>query len=185
MKTLQECDFVTAANLLNVDVASIRAVDEVESKGEGFNSDGTPKILFERHKFSKYSGGKFDRSHPHISNKIPGGYGKYSEQHDRLSEASKLNRNAALMSASWGRYQIMGFNYEAAGFKDLQSFINAMFESETAQLMAFVNFIKSQNLQKHLQNRNWAKFAEGYNGSNYKINNYDVKLANAYKKYSK
>ena len=31
MKTLQECDFVTAANLLGCEVAAIKAVAEVES----------------------------------------------------------------------------------------------------------------------------------------------------------
>jgi len=35
-----------------------------------------------------------------------------------------------------------------------------------------------------LQNKDWAKFAQGYNGSGYKANRYDEKILNAYKKFS-
>jgi hypothetical protein len=34
-----------------------------------------------------------------------------------------------------------------------------------------------------LKNKNWAAFARGYNGKDYKINKYDQKLAAAYKKH--
>lgn len=36
-----------------------------------------------------------------------------------------------------------------------------------------------------LQRKDWAGFARGYNGPGYAKNRYDIKLANAYKKYSK
>lgn len=183
MNKLQECDFITAAKLLNCEVAAIKAVHEVEVRGKAFQPDGKPTILFERHKFSKYTNGKFDKTHPHISNKKSGGYGPTSAQHGRLAEAAKLDRTAALMSASWGAFQIMGFNYLSAGFKDLQSFINAMYAGEVEQLLSFVNFIKSEKLEKYIQTRNWAAFAERYNGIDYKKNKYDTKLAEAYKKY--
>ena len=185
MKTLQESDFVTAANLLGCEVASVKAVKEVESRGNGFQADGQPVILFERHKFHTFTKGKYDKSHPNISNSKPGGYGASSTQHARLQEAVKLDRDSALMSASWGLFQVMGFNWKDLGYKDLQQFITAMYSSETEQLMAFVRFVKANGLADELKRKDWAGFARGYNGSNYKINNYDVKLANAYKKFSK
>lgn len=184
MNKLQECDFVTAAKLLDCEVAAIKAVHEVEVRGKAFQADGQPTILFERHKFHKYTQGKFSTKYPDISNPKAGGYGSSSSQHARLQRAVALDRNAALMSASWGAFQIMGFNYEAAGFKNLQSFITAMYAGEVEQLLAFVAFVKSQGLQKYIKSKNWAKFAEGYNGSNYRINKYDEKLAAAYKKFS-
>lgn len=89
-----------------------------------------------------------------------------------------------MKSASWGKFQIMGFNYKAAGFEDVGAFVDAMKVSEDAQLQAFVNVVKSFGLADKLRRRDWAGFARGYNGENYKINRYDEKLATAYRKYS-
>lgn len=46
-------DYQNAATKLGVDVASVRAVASVESKGNGLFSDGRPVILYERHIFYK------------------------------------------------------------------------------------------------------------------------------------
>ena len=55
------------------------------------------------------SGVRFDESHSHISTpswvrNYKGGAGEY----ERLAEAIALNREAALKSASWGMFQILG-----------------------------------------------------------------------------
>lgn len=185
MKNLKNKDFKEAAELLGVDIATIKAIAEVESAGGGFLSNGQPKILFEGHWFHKLTGGKYtNRENANIS------YPKwittyYNEnQHQRLAKAVRLDREAALKSASWGKFQIMGFNFEKAGFPNLQSFINAMYRSEGAQLLAFVNFVKNEGLDKYLKKQDWAGFARRYNGSGYAKNKYDLKLANAYKKHS-
>lgn len=184
MKKLQECDFVTAANLLKVEIAAIKAVAEVEAVGEGFLPDGQPKILFERHKFHQHTKGKYSAANPDISNKNSGGYIGGAAEHKRLAKAAKLDRNAALMSASWGRFQIMGENWDDLGYKSLQEFINAMYASETEHLMAFVKFVKVNGLVDELQRKDWKGFAERYNGPAYARNSYDKKMAAAYKKYS-
>jgi hypothetical protein len=181
--TLTEEDYIAAADKLGVEVAIIKAVAEVESKGKGFLDTGEPVILFERHKFHTFTGGLFDKSHPNISNKKPGGYGKVSDQHKRLQEAASLDRDAALRSASWGKFQIMGFNWAALGYESVQDFVNAMYISEAEHLDAFLRFITVNNLLQYLKDKNWAKFARGYNGKDYKINDYDGKLARAYKKF--
>lgn len=181
---LTEQDFIDAAKLLGCNVAEIKTVSDVESRDAGFQPNGEPTILFERHVFSKRTGRKFDTTHPSISNKKPGGYGKTSEQHGRLQLASTLDKNAALMSASWGKFQIMGFNFTLAGFNTLQSFINAMYKGEREQLLAFVNYVKAVQLDDELRNHQWAEFARRYNGPDYKKNDYDTKLAAAYKKHS-
>ena len=51
-----------------------------------------------------------------------------------------------------------------------------MFNSQRKQLDAFVNFVKSKGLEEYLRTLNWAAFAQGYNGSQYAQNNYDIKL---------
>lgn len=177
-------DFIDAAAILSCSVAAIKAVAEVESSGDGFMETGEPKILFERHIFSARTRGIYDKTHPGVSNKVPGGYGKYSVQHKRLQEAVALDRNAALMSASWGKFQIMGFNYALAGFNSLQEFITAMYRSEREHLIAFIQYIKHNSLADELREMRWADFARRYNGATYWKNKYDNKLAAAYKKHA-
>lgn len=182
--TLTGKDFAEVAKNLGCGIAAIRAVAEVESAGNGFLENDDPKILFERHIFSRRTGGLFNNSHPGISNPKPGGYGSVASQHKRLQEAALLNRAAALMSASWGKFQIMGFNYTLAGFNTLQDFINAMYRSEKDQLMAFANYIRNVSLDDELREHRWADFARKYNGPEYKKNNYDRKLEQAFARFS-
>ncbi|MBO0749449.1 MAG: DUF3380 domain-containing protein [Porphyrobacter sp.] len=174
-----------AAKKLGCEVAAVRAVIDVESGG-GFLPDGRPKILFERHYFSRLTKGRFDASHPDISNGAWGGYGAGgAHQYDRLAEAIKCDRDAALRSASWGMFQIMGDNYRAAGFADVESYVKAMVSGEPAQLDAFVSFVKKTGLDDELARRDWAGFARGYNGPAYRDNRYDEKLAAAYTFHSR
>lgn len=190
--TLTEADFARAANALAIPVAAIKAVCQVEAPNGGFLPDGQVTILFERHKFSQRTGGRFDRTNPRVSDPVEGGYGPVGQhQHDKLAEAVALDREAALSSTSWGKFQIMGFNYAAAGFATLQDFITAMHESEGRQLNAFVTFIQQDRggrlwavLKSAVQTGNWAGFASMYNGSGFARNQYDVKLAKAFKALS-
>ncbi|EKE77437.1 N-acetylmuramidase domain-containing protein [Gallaecimonas xiamenensis] len=179
---LTEADFAEAAKALGVEVAAVKAVAQVESQGDAFLASGKPKILFEAHKFSRFTQHRYDGSHPSISSRhwsralYKGG----EKEYDRLKDAMALDREAALKSASWGRFQIMGFNYQLAGFNSVEEMVKAMFASEAKQLAAFLAFIESAGLGKYLKTKDWAKFAEGYNGSGYKANHYDTKLKDAY-----
>ena len=180
------------AKALSISVPALRAVIEVECKGSGFNSDSTPVILFERHVFRKQLianskaaiAGLAVRERPDLCNMTPGGYGLYSAQHGRLNvAASKYDRTSALESASWGIGQVMGYHWRQLGYASLQAFINAMYRDEASQLDAMCRYIKVNNLVKALQNKDWKAFARGYNGPVYAKNQYDVKLAAAYKKW--
>lgn len=177
---LTEADFTRAATAIGCSVAAIKAVCAVEAPRGGFLPDGQPTILFERHKFSQRTGGKFDKQAPDISNPKRGGYLGGATEHGRLQKAAALDRTAALESASWGKFQIMGFNWKACGFTSVQAFINAMYESEGAQLDAFIGFVKSEGLADELREHRWADFARRYNGADYAVNRYDTKLAAAY-----
>lgn len=182
---LTEADFDRSAKNLGVPVTAVKAVLEVEAPRGGFQADGQVSILFERHKFSKHTRGRFDKKHPDISNPIPGGYGPYSVQHAKLARAVALDREAALKSASWGKPQILGSNWAEAGAESLQDFINKMSESEGAQLDLFVAFIKAnKDRWDALKSLNWSEFARLYNGKNYRQFKYDTKLATAFKKLS-
>lgn len=186
MKELTEQGFADAANELGCEVAAIKAVCEVEAPKGGFLSDGRITILFERHKFHKLSHGEFSKEHPDISNPVAGGYGAAgAHQWDRYEKAAALNEEAAKLSCSWGKFQIMGFNFASAGFESVDDFVDAMGVSEDEQLKAFVRIVKGFGLANALIKHNWAAFAKGYNGANYAINKYDVKLKAAYERHKK
>src|SRR6187549_1093180 len=188
---ITEKAFNDSATLLGVEPAVIKAVAEVESSGDGFLPTGHPKILFEPHVF--WAELKKRGKNPNfIISTTPGvtdilyekwttgKYGKTSAQPERLKRAIAINKDAALSSASWGKFQIMGYNYAASGFATLDAFIAAMHIDEDQHLFAFINFVKSKNLVDELQRKDWVGFAKIYNGSGYKANKYDEKLAAAY-----
>ena len=177
---LTQADYTAAAERLGCDVAAIHAVADVEAPMGGFIDDVRPTILFERHIFSKITNGVYDEQHPSISNKKPGGYVGGTGEHNRLRAAAYLNRRAALMSCSWGKFQIMGFNYAQCGFEGIQEFVNAMYQSEQAQLRAFTAFLMRAGMLAPLRERDWSTFALLYNGPNYRKNRYDEKLREAY-----
>ena len=106
-------------------------------------------------------------------------------EHNRLMRATTLNRAAALMATSWGRFQILGENFATAGFATLQDFINAMYANEGAQLDAVVNYLKNDRRTHRTTGRtmleairvgDWESFARLYNGPAYRENGYADKL---------
>ncbi|WKV20460.1 peptidoglycan hydrolase [Pseudomonas phage 16Q] len=176
--------FVDAASKLGCEVAAIKAIASVETKGSAWISPGVPQILYERHimaRLLKAKGISLVGLPSDLVNTVPGGYGKFSEQHGKLGRAVKIDRECALQSCSWGMFQLMGFNYKACGYSTVQAFVNAMYKSEDEQLNAFVGFIKSNTqLNQALRSKDWPTVARLYNGADYKINQYDSKLAAAY-----
>lgn len=182
------------AKRLGVEVAALRAILEKESSGSGFNADGTPKILYERHimyqRLTEHFGlstaeywttGRSDLVYS--KGYGAGGYGKYSEQPKKLEAAAKIDRTSALESCSWGIAQIMGYHWKLCGFDSVQGFVNAMYKSEDSQFEVFVKFLEGSDIVPYLKKLDWANVALRYNGKNYKQNNYDVDLKRYYLKF--
>lgn len=183
-------DIKKSAELIGVDPCAVKAVVEVESGGRGFLPDGRIKILFEGHVFWKelikrgVDPARLAVKHPNIvyskwdRAQYKGGVAEW----DRLNAAALINHDAALCSASYGLFQIMGFNYRSAGFATVQAFVDAQKMSESKQLEAFCAFMRSEGLVAHLKGLNWAAFARRYNGAGYAANQYDIKLQRAYER---
>lgn len=182
------------AKRLGVEVAALRAILEKESKGSGFNADGTPKILYERHimyqRLTEHFGlstakywatGRADLVYS--KGYGAGGYGKYSEQPKKLEAAAKIDRTSALESCSWGIAQVIGYHWKLCGFSSVQQFVNAMYKSEDSQFEVFVKFLEGSGIVPYLKKLDWANVALRYNGKNYKQNNYDVDLKRYYLKF--
>lgn len=155
----------------------------VESRNSGFDSQGRPVILFERHVFYKYTKGKYADSHPDLCNRTPGGYGSSASQWGRYERAANLDRWAANMATSWGLGQVMGFNHATAGYLTVDQMVVAMGESEGKQLDAAIEFIIHNGLAKYLKKWDAAGFAAHYNGAGYRKNDYDGKLNAARAKF--
>lgn len=190
---LTDDDLITASNTLGCELAVIKAVDRVESNGNGFNLDGTLKILYERHimlrRLKDYgldTLATLASTHmPELVNSKPGGYSSnQKKEYDKLNEAAGLNKVAAYDSVSMGRYQIMGFHAQHLGFKDSLDMFAIFNTHERKQLETFVNFIKQDNvLHRAMISKDWVTFARIYNGPNYAKHGYDLKLHEAYLKY--
>ncbi|KIH84214.1 N-acetylmuramidase domain-containing protein [Pseudomonas batumici] len=198
---LKNADLVAAAQRLDLPLASVYAVNEVESKGKGFLDNGKPVILFERHIMYrqlitprhdgddpaelKRQADQLAITNPAIVNPKPGGYVGGTAEYQRLSAARLIDDTAALESASWGAFQIMGFHWQRLGYASVQDFVATMSAGESQQLDAFVRFIESDLvLYKALKARKWAEFAKLYNGPDYARNLYDVKLQRAYERHA-
>ena len=190
-KKLDQQDYVDAAKELDVPVAAIKAGVSVESRGNGFYTDGRPVILFERHIFRRLLNKRgvptdlLELKHSDLVSKKAGGYQGGVAEHDRLERAARIHRESALESCSWGLPQVMGYHWQALGYPSLQAFVNAMYRDEGSQLNAMVRFIKiNPAMHKALKELDWPGFAKRYNGPEYARNAYDHKLADAYARFS-
>jgi N-acetylmuramidase-like protein/putative peptidoglycan binding protein len=175
---------MTEAKSLGCESAAIYAVYDVESAGGGFLPDNRPKILFEAHVFDTLTKGKWRSTHPNISTASwdPKSYGAAgAHQYDRLVEALALNSEAALESASWGGFQILGTNFRACGFNSVFDYVAATCQSEGAQLAAFSAFCQSKQIIVNLIHHDWTRFALHYNGFG-QVGYYADKLSQAYTK---
>lgn len=181
---------------LGCEPAALKAVEEVESGGRGgFLPSGRAQILFEGHQFykrlkesqSEAFAKQIAERFPNIcypkwdKSKYKGGEGEW----ERLIIARSVDPIIADMCASWGRFQIMGFNFALCGCSSVVEMVKIMSESATEQFRLFANFLKSSGCLSSLQKKQWATFAKKYNGAGYAQNRYDTKLAAAYSKFVK
>jgi len=187
--TLQIEEVIGLAQENDIEPAALRAVIAVEAAGSGFDKQGRPKILFEPHIFHRLLSGDERQTAIDAGIAYPKWgmqpYPKGSDaQYARLEAASEINQSVALKSASWGMGQIMGSNHNLAGYGDVETFVFACMDSEAKHVAMMISFIKNAKLLGAIQNLDWAAFARGYNGPAYAKNQYDVKLAAAYERFS-
>ena len=196
MERLTDARIAEIARENGIHPAALLAVKLVESGTKsGFLSSGRPQILFEGHVFYKYlkanvkslDMNKLCAQYPNIvypkwnKSKYLGGEKEWT----RLEQARQINVKYANYAASWGMFQVMGFNYKTCGCKSIDEFVEKMCTSQEQQLLLTLNFLKNSNLIVPLQKRQWATFAKGYNGPGFAQNKYHIKLQAAYNNYLK
>ena len=169
----------------------VRAVAKVESAGGGFQDDGRPKILFERHKLWR----RLRRVIPstsvlghYLARPDPGGYSLDADRDGRndswekLEEACRTDPVAAFESVSWGKFQIMGWHWKNLGYPSVFAFAWSMVVSEAGHYRALAAFIRANNLAPAFRRisgnaEHNIPFARGYNGAAFRKNDYHFKLA--------
>lgn len=181
-------DRVEAANRIGhgATVKHILALEAVESGGASFDNSGRPIILPEPHIFYRLTGGRYGQTSFSSKAWNRALYPKsYDGRWQMLADMAERDELAALQSASWGMFQVMGFNFAAAGFASPQAFAAAMAEDEDNHLEAMVNFIISEGLADELADcsandpASCRPFVSRYNGPGYRANKYDEKFAAA------
>lgn len=211
---ITKADIESAAKDLKCEPGLIYAIARQESAHSSFIKIGNrtvPTILYERHQFSRRSNHTYDKIYPDISGSPfkrarKNNKGEWREiktgevvslddiygpsgvaQYKRLAKAYQLDQNAALMACSWGKFQIMGFNYKAANFKNVKDFVKAMSEGDAEHMKAFLKFAKTnKTLLSGLQNKDFEKIAEGHNGEKWRYINpeYASNIKKFYSEYS-
>lgn len=157
----------------------VRAVATVESGRSAFK-DGRPKLLFERHKFHRFTHGQFPMAA--WNNPNGGGYGE--DSWDKLAHAACQDVGAAFSSASWGRFQVLGQHWQGLGYESPLEMAYSTVESEAAHYEMLARYIERFNLKDAIRalsadpNRN-RSFASQYNGPKYEVFRYHEKLAEA------
>jgi len=179
---------------INVESAALLAVAEIESAGKAYarvKGRNEPLIRFEGHYFDRRLSAterKAARAAGLASPKA-GAIANPSKQEDRwklLDRATDINAAAALESVSWGVGQVMGAHWKLLGFASVTELVNLARRDVAGQVEIMARFIEvNPNLAAALRKKDWAKFARGYNGSGYKANRYDTKMAAAYTRLAK
>jgi hypothetical protein len=157
--------------------AQVRAFAVVESDEKPFTPSGAPLPRLEVHHWKKHrvadpTSMAFDKA------KNPRDLDMRWEQFERMRA---VNENAAILSHSFGLFQICGFNYRLCLCADPVTFLNEMMTVE-GQFKMFKRFMLSSPALLSAVRRNLPEqVGFHYNGPQYKKNKYDEKWSAASK----
>lgn len=183
-KTLTDEDFQLVAKELGVEVAAIKAVVKIEAgpKLEGFWAPGVPVANYVQSLFNKYNSktkGPKDKDA-----KVPSGLSGYAlKEWTALTNARKINVDAANLGTYWGMFQIGGFNYKLCGCQSVAEMVEKVCQSELSQLEMFAVFIRNAGMLDALKKKDWKTFARKYNGPSYAKRGYHTRMAKEYANY--
>lgn len=167
-------EYSDLAKEFGISISKVKAIDSVESNGEGFDpKTGKIKIQFEPHYFkriSKLISGLWSLNKVDVQ----------SKEWLAFNDAYAKNPVAAMESTSIGRMQVMGEHWKRLGFKSVHEMWDFAKKSEANQLWLGLKFIATDIvLFKAVQIWDTKAVAYRYNGKNYWIKGYDKKLATA------
>jgi hypothetical protein len=183
---IDDLDIPRIGREIGVGEDEVHALMEVEARGSGFDSLGRLTMLFEPHKMYQNTIGPIRQRAVSAGVAYPNwGTRPYpKDSYPVLLKAMAIDETAALESASWGLGQILGSNYEAAGYRNVHAMVESFCADEANQLQAMINFLIANKLDDDLRRHDWTGVARGYNGSG-QVKYYAGKLEAAFKKWQK
>ena len=186
-----------AADKAGIERAALLALVEVEASGKPFEEDGrTPALLYERHIAWRMAAAvskalqsafalaglaipKWSRSTQYKDQ------GTSAKRLALIAKARAINEEVANRSASWGLGQTMGFLYKELGFASACDMVEHMTGNIAGQVDCLIGEVTRAKLVAPLNAHQWAVVARGYNGAGYAANRYDVRLADAWKRWTR
>lgn len=196
-KAVTEDELLSFAKQLgDSDTKRIKAVGKVETNGTAWSTDGTPKILYERHYFYKYVNKTIylpGYSDHFLSNPTWGGYtndfnkNNINDSWEKLAFAACIDPIGAFSSISISSFQVMGAYYNLLGYDNPLDMLYDVSRDEAVHYKLLVGYIlkvaniKSAFLKISTNSETNRAFCKAYNGSQYETNKYHIKLANAMK----
>lgn len=174
------------ADRLGASLRQVQAVAKVESNGGGWNAQGQPTALYERH----YAWRRLRIKIPFLSDPAPGGYtldadrDGLNDSWEKLADMAMRNPVVAFESASFGKFQIMGAHWKTLGYAGPVEMVWSLRDHESAHYDMLARFIIHNGLLPHLRRLSTnpadnVGFARRYNGPAFAKNRYDHKLAAA------
>jgi hypothetical protein len=184
-KPLDDIDIPRIGAKIGVGEDELHAFMDVEAAGDGFDSRGRPKMLYEKHVFYRNLPGS--RRAAAVAEGLatsrwrPGRYP--SDSYPILARAYAFHPEAALKAASWGLGQILGENHAMIGYDTAAHMVTAFMADEENHLEGIVDFLIASGIDDDLRNRNWTNVARVYNGPGYAQHNYHGRMAEAFTKW--
>lgn len=174
------------ADRLGASLRQVQAVAKVESNGGGWNDQGQPKALYERH----YAWRRLRIKIPFLSDPSPGGYtldadrDGINDSWEKLADMAMRNPVVAFESASFGKFQIMGAHWRSLNYAGPVEMAWSLRDHEANHYDMLSRFIVANHMLPDLRRlstnpADCVGFARRYNGPAFAKNNYHHKLAAA------
>jgi hypothetical protein len=194
-KLISNSEIITLSRDFEIKPVLVKTILMTESSNSGFDNKGRLKIQFEPHEFHKRLL-RFGVSHTYVFDKenkkyeitaknitIRNGVETQNPEYVAFDAARQIHNEAALLSTSYGLFQVMGYNHVAAGYKTVQAMYNEFCLSEFFQAKGGLNFIKyHREIYVALKTGNARRFCELYNGPKFEELGYLEKWKTNYSK---
>jgi len=148
---LATMDFRRVAEESGIEPWKLHGMADIEARRGGFAANGRSISVPELHKFSQFTFRAYDKTHPDLSiekwihpSKVKPGHPYRLDNEGRwdiLARQAALDFDAAIRAASWGAFQIMGFNYRKLGFDAPMELVRYVYRGERAQLELAVRYL--------------------------------------------
>lgn len=199
-KTLDDIDLPRIGHRIGIGEDLVHGLLDTETAGKKTDSKGRLPALYEPHVAWRNSSGAIRQKLV----KAGLAYQKWGEKpypkdsYPRIQKAMEIDERVALMATSWGGPQILGENYELAGFESPQAMVLAFMADEENQLEGMISFIENSHLDDELRvmqakidkgqkitGEDARPFVRGYNGPGYEKNKYHTNFATNVNKWIK